>query len=188
MRKLAIAMALASTALATPAVARDNSWYVGVEAGPMLVEDTELDYEGPTTAGPLFIDEAITIDHKMGFDVDVIGGYDFGGFRVEGEVAYKRAGLDELSIDPRITGASINGPFDLDGDVSVISGMFNFLLDFGDDDGWSGYVGPGIGLARVNYDLDSTDGDFGADAKSDGLAWQVVAGVRTAVSTPSSAA
>src|SRR3546814_2321061 len=30
MRKLAVAVALASTALASPALARDNSWYVGV--------------------------------------------------------------------------------------------------------------------------------------------------------------
>ena len=39
MRKLAIAMALASTALATPAVARDHSVYVGLEGGVMWVED-----------------------------------------------------------------------------------------------------------------------------------------------------
>ena len=29
--------------LATPALARDDSWYVGVEGGPMLVEDIEMD-------------------------------------------------------------------------------------------------------------------------------------------------
>ena len=45
MRKLAIMAALASTALATPAVARDNSWYVGVEGGAMIVEDTKLDFD-----------------------------------------------------------------------------------------------------------------------------------------------
>ena len=41
MRKLAVAVALASTALASPAMARDNSWYVGVGGGVMLVEDME---------------------------------------------------------------------------------------------------------------------------------------------------
>ena len=41
MRKLAIAMALASTGLATPAVARDNSPYVGVEGGILIVEDMD---------------------------------------------------------------------------------------------------------------------------------------------------
>ena len=43
MRKLAVAVALASTALASPAMARDNSWYVGVGGGVMIVEDIDLD-------------------------------------------------------------------------------------------------------------------------------------------------
>ena len=43
MRKLAMSLALASTALATPAIARDNAGYIGLEAGPMLVEDTKFD-------------------------------------------------------------------------------------------------------------------------------------------------
>ncbi len=42
MRKLAVAMALASAALASPALARDNSWYVGVEGGALLVEGYAL--------------------------------------------------------------------------------------------------------------------------------------------------
>ena len=33
MRKLAIVLALASTALATPALARDHSFYAGIEGG-----------------------------------------------------------------------------------------------------------------------------------------------------------
>ena len=43
MRKLAVVLALASTALASPALARDNSWYVGVEGGAMIVEDIDYD-------------------------------------------------------------------------------------------------------------------------------------------------
>ena len=48
MRKLAITMALASTAIATPAVARDHSFYAGLEGGVMWVEDMHLDYTDPT--------------------------------------------------------------------------------------------------------------------------------------------
>ena len=33
---------MASTAIASPALARDNSWYIGGEFGPMLAEDMEL--------------------------------------------------------------------------------------------------------------------------------------------------
>ena len=36
MRKLAIGLALASTALASPALARDDQWYVGVDGGAMI--------------------------------------------------------------------------------------------------------------------------------------------------------
>ena len=34
MRKFAVALALATTALAGPALARDKAWYVGLEGGP----------------------------------------------------------------------------------------------------------------------------------------------------------
>ena len=48
MRKLAITMALASTAIATPAVARDHSFYAGLEGGAMIVEDMHLGYTETT--------------------------------------------------------------------------------------------------------------------------------------------
>ncbi len=90
MRKLAIAMALASTALATPAVARDHSWYAGVEGGVMLVEDANFSSSQTVRTSNLSFDNRI--DHKKGYDLDVIGGYDFGMFRGEFEAGYKHAG------------------------------------------------------------------------------------------------
>ena len=39
MRKLVIGMAMASTALAAPALARDGQWYVEVDGGAMILED-----------------------------------------------------------------------------------------------------------------------------------------------------
>src|SRR3546814_8481530 len=83
MRKLAIVMAFASTALATTAQARDGAWYVGVEGGGMIVEDSDFDL-GATS-------NAVTVEHEKGFDVDGIIGYDFSGFRAEFEVGYKRS-------------------------------------------------------------------------------------------------
>ena len=44
MRKLAITLALASSAIASPALALDHAWYVGVEGGAMIVEDTSFNY------------------------------------------------------------------------------------------------------------------------------------------------
>ena len=39
------------------------------------------------------------LDSKMGYDIGIYGGYDFGGFRLEGEVDWKHANLDDLEVD-----------------------------------------------------------------------------------------
>src|SRR6187549_2892472 len=103
MRKLAILAAFASTTLATPALAVDNAWYVGVEGGAMIVEDTNFDF---FTSDTDFVDtkDAIQVDHNVGVDVDLIGGYDFGGFRVEAELGYKSASLDQALLLGGFTG------------------------------------------------------------------------------------
>ncbi len=68
MRKLAIAMALASTAIASPALARNDAWYVGVDGGVMLVEDMDLDISTATTE----FNNAVKIDHDKGFDMKAV--------------------------------------------------------------------------------------------------------------------
>src|SRR6476469_1872112 len=98
MRKLAIAVALASTAMATPAVARDHSLYAGLEGGGMIVEDMHLGYTDPTQA----FGEAYRINFGTGLDVDAIAGYDFGVVRLEGELGYKHASVDGINADRRI--------------------------------------------------------------------------------------
>jgi opacity protein-like surface antigen len=181
MRKLAVGLALASTALATPAVARDGSGYVGIEGGFMIVEDMVLDYDDDT----LDINDAVDVDFDTGTDVDVIGGYDFGAFRVEGELAYKRASINEIGLQDELANPQVNaGFFEADGRVSVLSGMVNGLLDFGDDGSWNGYLGGGIGIARVKVRGDIDDDEFGVDFRGSesGMAWQLIAGIRAAVS------
>ena len=76
MRKLGIAVALATTAMATPALARDHSFYVGVEGGAMLVEDQQVDTFDPTRTTATLGE--FSIDYGLGYDVDLIAGYDFG--------------------------------------------------------------------------------------------------------------
>src|SRR6187455_1050115 len=99
MRKLAIGLALASSALATPALATDNSWYAGIEGGLMIVQDMDLDYEDSVND----LNDAVTIDHKTGFDVDLIAGYDFGWWRLEGELGWKHAGIDTITLPTQVT-------------------------------------------------------------------------------------
>ena len=42
---------------------------------------------------------AAAIFRERGIDVDAIIGYDFGMFRLEGEIGYKRAKVDDFEID-----------------------------------------------------------------------------------------
>ncbi|KQN21909.1 MULTISPECIES: OmpA family protein [unclassified Sphingomonas] len=179
MRKLAVVLALASTALATPALARDKSWYVGIEGGAMIVEDIDYDIGALNNAG--------SVDHDYGYDVDAVMGYDFGGFRLETEVGYRKATVDGYSsttTTPAFTGAGAlvavpAGNYDYaGGSSSALSFMLNGLLDFGPDDGIQGFVGGGVGVARVkaNYALND-NGSFLNDSDTV-FAYQGLAGIR----------
>jgi len=178
MRKLAIAVALSSTVLATPALARDGAWYIGGDFGPMIVEDVEIDIDTQ--------DNAIVLDHRYGHDGSLFVGHDLGAFRLEAEVAYKRARVDSLQQTIQLPGQGrqfANNQDDVGGRTEALSFMVNGMLDFGEDEGLSGFIGGGAGIARVKFNnigvfsnaapaLDDSDSRF---------AWQVIAGVRQAV-------
>jgi outer membrane protein OmpA-like peptidoglycan-associated protein/opacity protein-like surface antigen len=178
MRKLAIAMALSSTLLATPAFARDGAMYIGGEFGAMIVEDMNVDVGA--------VENAITLNHEYGYDGGIFVGYDFGAFRLEAEAAYKKADLDDYTTTIRLPleGTVFPNGREGRGSSSALSFMINGMLDFGDDDGISGFVGGGIGMARVKANnmrnfANATPFLDGSDTK---LAWQVFAGVRQAIS------
>jgi opacity protein-like surface antigen len=154
-------------------MARDNSWYVGVGGGVMIVEDIDLDIGTVANAG--------TLDHRTGYDFEGTVGYDFGGFRAEVEVGYREADItggrfSTPGIPANSTGGLFTGNTPLNGDSNALSFMANGMLDFGDDDGLQGFVGGGAGVARVSIQpvfatnfLDDSDTRF---------AWQAIAGVR----------
>ena len=182
MRKYLLAAAAAAV-FATPAMARDGSGYVGIEGGALFPKNQHVNATVNFT-DPLVTDIAdtrvATVKHKTGYDVDLIGGYDFGMFRLEGELGYKRSSLKSARFNDAFlttfnagAGTSFTGgDFDLDGHTSVLSGMVNALLDFGGDTGIGGSVGGGFGRARVK-ELGDSDSAW---------AWQLIAGVRAPVS------
>ena len=193
MRKLAIVVALSSTVLATPALARDGAWYVGGDFGAMIVEDIGFDF-GRTPLIP-GTNANVEIDHEYGYDGALFVGYDLGSFRLEAEVAYKRARVDELETVINLPGAF--GPPQVaggpraqvvqdagGGNTTAMSFMINGMLDFGDDEGISGFVGGGVGIARVNFNNLRQFANQGAfvDDSDTRFAWQLIAGVRQAIS------
>lgn len=176
MRKLALTVALATTALATPALARDNAWYVGVEGGAMIVEDIDF----TLTNGGTLINST---DHEYGWDAGGFVGYDFGAFRLEAEASYRQADVDLHTTAVPLAGLQPRAFTDRSyGTGSVLSFMVNGMLDFGDDDGIQGFVGGGVGVARVKYS------DYGVlltnliDDSDTVFAWQAIAGVRAPIS------
>ena len=166
---LLAATAMAAIAIATPAAARDRSAYVGLEVGALWVTDTDV-------SGNV-VGEGVNnfkINHKMGVDGDLIAGYDFGMFRAEAELAYRRSEHDSYS-DGTIT-------VDAAGRSSTYSGMVNAMVDLGHDEGFQFYAGLGAGYAQVIHDLRVSGSSGGFKIKDRGFAWQAIAGVRYPVS------
>jgi OOP family OmpA-OmpF porin len=162
MRHLTIFGALTALALASPAVARDGSHYVGFDAGLLMPKDIDVDFDTQRVD--------FDIENKNGFDLDVIFGHDFGFIRAEGELAWKRADHDEYS--------SASSAVSADGDTDVRSIMVNLLGDVGNDR-WAVYGGGGVGFAAVRNHIEVDDDD--ETFKDSGFAWQGIAGVRFAM-------
>ncbi|MEO1731806.1 MAG: outer membrane beta-barrel protein, partial [Pseudomonadota bacterium] len=182
MRKFVIGMAMASTALTAPAMAREGQWYIQGEGGAMLVEDVDFEIDG--------IEGEASADYEAGYDFGATVGYDFGAFRLETEAAYKSASLDTLTTGSAglQSGAQPNSPFTdetrgANGDFTALSFMLNGLFDLGPDDGLQAFAGAGIGVARVELDGSTNPNGLGAfDGSDTGLAWQLLAGIRAPIS------
>ncbi|GAA3906543.1 hypothetical protein GCM10022276_26310 [Sphingomonas limnosediminicola] len=183
MRKLFLAAA-ATVAIAAPAAARDGSGYVGIEGGVLKPQSQDIfgsvDFTNPLTAD-IARSRVASSRYKLGYDVDLIGGYDFGMFRLEGELGYKRAKIKSVNVDNSFVTALNAGAgtaftpgtdFGFDSHTSVLSGMVNALLDLGGNGGIGGYVGGGAGYASVKQ-FGSSNGKF---------AWQLLAGVYAPIS------
>ena len=159
MRKLVLGLALATTAMATPALARSGQWYIEGEAGPSILE-TENKISNNGTDG--------TLSSHIGGDFNGEIGYDFGMFRLEAETGYRTNKEKALTVN-----GVTNPKFDR---THVWDAMVNGLIDFGPDNGLQGFVGGGAGVARVSQRL--SDGNYGIDGSTSKFAWQAIAGVR----------
>lgn len=164
MRKLVLGLALATTAIATPAFARTGQWYVEGEAGPSILETENI----ASTNG---LGGSLT--SKTGADFNVELGYDFGMFRLEAETGYRTN---------RNKGLTVNGTNTTDeaGKTHVWDAMLNGLVDFGPDDGLQGFVGAGAGVARVSQYM--PDANYAINGSTSKFAWQLIAGIRAPIS------
>lgn len=121
----------------------------------MVFASNGVNTQGPYVAGRLgvcFLNDATLSEEGFPFTVDTqydtgIGfefamGHDFGMYRFEGEIGYRKNDVDTFSA----LGVSVPG----DGDVDTWSFMANGYLDFENQTALTPYIGVGIGQAIVS--------------------------------------
>ena len=168
MRKLVLGLALASTALATPAIARDKSWYVEGDLGGVISEKQAVTQKATGAA-------VGTLVTKPGYDLGGSVGYDFGGFRLEAETSYRRASGSTYTGATGTIYSTTTGQLSKTS-TDALSFMLNGLLDFGPDDGMQGFVGGGVGVARVKENITTPVAAQNITDAATGMAWQLLAG------------
>lgn len=177
MRVKMIALATVAAVIATPAAARDGQAYIGIEGGIVFEDQVEIEAEPFQGTPPL---NQAFVNTGEGWEGDVILGYDFGAFRLEGELGYKNQDYDTFGvISPNNTlglpAGFRTGPSSTQ---KTYSGMVNALLDIGNEDGLQFYVGGGAGLAKVKFDLTVPGQGTYIDDSDTSFAYQGIAGVR----------
>lgn len=80
------------------------------------------------------------VESREGLAVGVALGYDFGGVRIEGEVAYQKNSLDKVAG----TGVALAG------DIDSLAVLVNGYWDLENSSLWTPFLGVGIGVAVVN--------------------------------------
>ena len=155
LKKVVVLTALLMSCFAVGAMAAEGPYFSG-NLGITMPTDSDVSDGGFSAE----------ISYDAGFAIGGALGYNFGVGRLEAELGYKTADIDEVSANG-LGSASVNG------DLSVLSLMGNGYFDFNLNPTVKPYVMAGIGMANVT--LDSNDLDV--DDSDSVFAYQVGAGV-----------
>ncbi|PKN52426.1 MAG: hypothetical protein CVU55_04060 [Deltaproteobacteria bacterium HGW-Deltaproteobacteria-13] len=117
------------------------------------------------------------IEYTVGIASVLAGGYNFGMFRMEGEIGYQRNSMDKATV---CDGGGCGGG-SISGNTSALSGLVNGYIDFVNSSPVTPYISGGIGVAYVKVDVDQRNGS-GTDSFNDTIfAYQVGAGLAYAI-------
>lgn len=135
--------------------------YVGAEGGVVFLSEASFTVAGINT-GDLKFD--------TGYGLGLVGGYDYGTWRLEGEFAWRKNDNKEVTSGGETT--------PLGGDVSSMALMVNGYYDFRMvSPTFVPYLGAGIGGARVSAKVDDPIDGPVIDDSDMVFAYQLVAGV-----------
>ena len=173
MKYLLATSSLPLMAIANPAVAQDSyeGLYVSAQAGLAFVEETQVNVNS--------VDDLFRADHETGYEIAIVAGYDFGKFRIEGDVSYSDVGT------PSITDNTADVTIPTGGQIKTFSVLANALVDFGSENGLQFSAGGGIGVMSLDNfaTVDTPGGPLAiADDNDSSFAWQLIGEVRYPVS------
>jgi opacity protein-like surface antigen len=148
------------------AYSAEEGWYMRGTIGPALLNNadvtalSEADIEAligeDLPAGTTY---AVDLKFDTGFFINFAPGYDFGDFRLESEFAYQVNNVGKINQTLNIPGVHyesgssyVNG-----GDVTNLSLLFNGYYDFLKGSAVRPYITAGIGVARVNAQIEGDD-------------------------------
>lgn len=162
MKRLIVFLFISAIFLSSSAQAQNKGYYVSGNTGVTLLSDAKLESNN-LKFGEFSFDP--------GFNVGAALGYNFGSFRLEGEIGYHRNEMDELSENSLVTGCPCVSP--IDGSLSVLSYMVNGYYDFHlASSGLVPYLGAGVGAATTKVDIGLT-----GDETDIVFAYQIAGGV-----------
>lgn len=113
-------------------------WYISGQLGVAFLTDSDI--SGWSERG--------TLEFDPGFATGFAGGYNFGMFRVEGEMEYQYNNIDK-----------VRGGGYSDGDVTALSSLANGYFDFVNKTPFTPFITAGIGVARIEANDIAGDGD-----------------------------
>lgn len=132
-----------------------NPWYIALGGGGAWYDDWELG--GVVDAN---LDVGFTANTAFGRYLD-----DIRVFRLEGEVLYDQADVDNIGGVPA------------SGTLSNLGLMFNAYYDVRTGTAWTPYFGGGIGYSYVDLDNLTSGGALIASDTDGSFSWQIKAGV-----------
>jgi outer membrane autotransporter protein len=168
MKKTVLMMAATFLALVAVSPAQADDWRSGlyVKGGAGLAYSRDQEYADGVSARETEL--------KNGYYMQGAIGYDYGMFRSELELSYRRNDVDGHELN----GAALGNP---GGDAESFAGMLNGYIDIPTGTVVTPYIGAGIGFARVDANEYDTSGvDFLDDGETD-FAYQGMAGLDFAI-------
>lgn len=170
MRKTFIAAAVLSILAAPSTLLADTGFYVGLQAGVNLVDESKNDSS----------DGTFLLDFDPGYFVAAQAGYDLG-------TVYPLIGRGRIELEVGFRGNAVKsvqfaeGSVAAQGDINVLSVMVNAFGEAREFYPFIPYAGAGVGLAHLSVDGLRVAGRTLANDSDTVFAWQVGGGLGLAL-------